>query len=134
MGPATIIIGFLLAFIGMKGCFSPEPSKVSALTPAFIGLPLLVLGVVALNSKLRMHAMHVAAMLGLVGVVLGAKGVFLWLGGGQISSQAAVTQSLMLFLSAGFLALCINSFVSARKKREAEKRKAAAPPTSSMTN
>lgn len=134
MGPVTIIVGFLLAFIGMKGCFSPEPSQVSAFTPALIGVPLLLLGVVALNAKLRMHAMHVAAMLGVAGVVLGARGAFLWLGGGQISSQAAVTQTLMLFLSAGFLALCINSFVSARKKRAAEKRKAAAAADDSIAH
>lgn len=134
MGPVTIIFGFLLAFIGLKGCVSPEPSAVSAMTPAYVGLPLLLLGVVALNAKLRMHAMHVAAMLGLAGVVLGARGVFLWLGGGLISSQAALTQSLMLLLSAGFLALCITSFVSARKKRLAEKRKAAPAPTGSITH
>lgn len=134
MGPVTIIVGFLLTFIGMKGCWSPEPSKVSALTPAFVGLPLLLLGIVALNAKLRMYAMHVAAMLGVAGVVLGAKGVFLWMGGGQISSQAALTQSLMLLLSAGFLALCINSFVSARKRRAAEKKKDAAPPADTITH
>ena len=69
MAPIAILFGALLTLLG-GGFFvytGMDPQKITALIPAFFGIPLIVLGVLARSEKLRMHAMHGAALLGLVG-------------------------------------------------------------------
>ena len=66
-----------------------------------------------------MHAMHLAAMVGLLGVI-GALGrpIYVLASGRELSVIALASQLLMGFLCAGFLALCVKSFIDARRSRQ----------------
>ena len=61
MAKITIGIGFVLIALGVGGYFGTGRESWTALIPAFFGLPLALLGVVALKDHTWKHAMHVAA-------------------------------------------------------------------------
>jgi len=120
----AIVFGGLLTALGGIAYFSPDtfaggkPYQVSAASPAFIGIPILLAGLVSLASPgARKHAMHVAAVLGLLGTVGGFVPVILR---NFDTTQTAVLVGLtMATLSAVFLGLCVNSFIAAKKARKA---------------
>jgi hypothetical protein len=98
----------------------------TALIPAGFGLLLIVLGLIARtgSDKTRMHSMHVAALLGLLGFALP-----LWRVIKAITADAAIDplpiggNIAMILLSGVFLVLCVRSFIDARvarKQKEAE--------------
>ena len=53
--------------LGLAGFYGTGATHYTALIPAGFGALFLVLGLLALKASLRKHAMHVAAMLGLLG-------------------------------------------------------------------
>jgi hypothetical protein len=70
MHHVTIVAGVILSAIGLFGYFgSPQenPSP-TALIPAGFGVVLIVLGIVAHRASARMHAMHAAAAIALLGL------------------------------------------------------------------
>ncbi|MBA4065124.1 MAG: hypothetical protein C0501_15700 [Isosphaera sp.] len=121
----AILFGGLLTALGAVAYFfSPEVfggdtrHAMTAAIPAFVGIPILLTGLATLaNPALRKHAMHAAAILGLVGAVGGfvpaLRGGFDF---GKVSVQVGL---LMAALSAVFLVLCVKSFVDARRSRQA---------------
>jgi hypothetical protein len=116
----TIGIGLVLAVLGI-GFFvgtSGDHYHVTALIPAFFGIPLLVLGLLARQDKYLKHAMHAAAALGLIGFL----GGFIMALSGFISSDngvrpATIEQGLLALVCAVFVALCVRSFIVARRNR-----------------
>jgi hypothetical protein len=130
MGPLAIVFGVLLSLIGI-GFFAStgfEMSKATALIPVGFGIPLIVLGVIALNEKAKMHAMHGAAIVGLLGFLMPTVMVILGLARGGEFDTPKIEQTIMAALCGIFLGLCIKSFIDARiarKQREA----AQLPPT-----
>jgi hypothetical protein len=87
--------------------------------PAFFGLPLLALGVIAMKSNLRRPAMHVAsvvALLGLLGTVRGLVLVIVNAVQGQEIAPRLMIQATMAILCAVLLGLYIKSFVDARRR------------------
>jgi len=84
--------------------------------PAFI-LPvigaLLILGgaVALIGGKVRMHAMHIAAMMGLAAL---ADGIYLI----TATETPKPTAALLAGLALIFLILCIKSFIDARRNRD----------------
>lgn len=128
MAVPTIITGILLIIVGTLGYTgstpNPETGKVSltALFPAFFGVALGLCGVLALKDSLRKHAMHLAAMVGLIGVVGGFMPLirqYKNTGSFDPLKRSAVAGELMILLCAVFVALCVNSFIQARKARRA---------------
>lgn len=117
MGKTTIGFGVLLILLGIAGYLGSAESSPTALIPAGFGIALAILGAIALNEAMRKHAMHVAAMLGLLGVLGAGRGVVVWLLGKPMSSLAVGSQLAMLLLCALFLGLCVNSFRMARRAR-----------------
>ena len=85
-----------------------------------MGAPLIVLGLLALKESLLKHAMHAAAMIGLLGL-LGAVGdlVRRLIKGIAIEGPAGFSVVAMLALCGVFVALCVNSFIQARRRRRA---------------
>lgn len=124
----TIIIGSLLIALGVIGYFvlaGPDAegyTSPTALIPAFFGLPIVVLGWIALRPGARKHAMHAAVLIGLVGV-LGAlmKPVLAVFRGETVNWTATpvLMQLSMAALCLLFVVLCVNSFIQARKSRAA---------------
>jgi peptide/nickel transport system permease protein len=112
--------GILLILLGVVGYIASGAASITALIPAFLGAPVLAAGVLALNEARRKHAMHAAAalaLLGVLGTVRALTKLPALLSGGEVARPAAVVaQLVMLVLSAVFLALCIRSFIEARKK------------------
>jgi hypothetical protein len=128
MAPVSIASGVLLILLGVGTYLmlpvNPDTGHVSptALIPAGVGLALLLLGVLALKDSLRKHAMHVAAMIGLLGFLGGAYMGFgklmVLLAGGEVTRPAAAYESSVMALICGvFVILCVRSFIMARRNR-----------------
>jgi len=121
MPQITIVFGVALCLIGVGFYVGTGTSSLTALIPTFIGLPVLLAGLLALKEGLRKHAMHAAVLLGLlalVGSLRGAVQLPALLGGGPVARPAAVlAQSITAALSLVFVALCVRSFVVARRSR-----------------
>jgi hypothetical protein len=117
----SVIFGLLLIALGVGGFVGTGSEHLTALIPAGFGLALALLGVVALKDSLRKHAMHLAAMVGLIGAVGGAVMVVLPLvtGTGIQRPVAYSCQAALTVLCLVFVGLCVNSFVQARRRRAA---------------
>ena len=68
----SIVIGALLVGLGAYGYTASDTKSITAWIPAFVGGPLILCGLIALKESLLKHAMHVAAMLGLLGFLASA--------------------------------------------------------------
>ena len=119
----TIGVGVLLTLIGVAGYVMSGMASWTALIPAFLGVPMALLGAVALKESLLKHAMHGAAMVGLLGLLGTASGAVKFvkmLGGAEVARPEAVkVQALVAVICAVFIGLCVNSFIQARKARTA---------------
>ena len=126
MAPLAIVFGVLLTLLGPVLYFLSDPAKQSptAFIPSGFGIALIILGVLARNEKIRMHAMHGAALLGLIGLAVPAFMVARALGGGaEFEPVKHGGQLTMAVLCGVFEALCVKSFIDvrrARKQKEAE--------------
>jgi len=116
----TVIFGVLLIGLSLWGWSASTAEHPSPTTwiPAGFGVPLVVLGLLALKESLLKHAMHLAAALGLLGL-LGAGGRLLatLVRTGRVEGHAGISVALMTLLCAVFVALCVNSFLAARRRR-----------------
>jgi len=114
----SVVVGALLIVQGV-GFYAATASKSpTALIPAAIGLPILVLGFLAFKPSVRKHAMHGAVMLGMLGLLAATARIVT---AGMNVSPAGASLSIMVLLCGGYVALCIKSFVDARRRqREAE--------------
>ena len=119
MPQITVVFGALLCLVGLG--FYARTGAVTALIPAFIGLPMVVAGLLARREALRRHAMHAAALLGtlgLLGSLRGAVQLPALLSGEAVARPAAVAaQSITAALCLVFVGLCVRSFVEARRQR-----------------
>ena len=108
-----------LLLLGFGAYLGTGAESVTALIPAFLGIPVLVCGLVALKTGRTKVALHVALVFGLLGIVGGAMGLPqlpTLLSGGEVPRPTAtLTQSILFFLSVGYLALGVRSFILARR-------------------
>lgn len=124
MPKMSIAYGLALVVLGLIGYTQgvPTPPKTAvsptALIPAFLGIAAILAGIGSIIiPKLRMHLMHVAAVVGLIGalsivmffITLSKKGMAL----------GPAMQLLTALFSIGFLALCVQSFRKARREKAA---------------
>jgi hypothetical protein len=120
----TIGLAVALIVLGIVGFVATGSEHYTALIPAAFGVVFAVLGVVAMNPPARKHAMHAAAalaLLGFFGTIDGVvKTVKLMTGGEVARPPAAVAKAVMSVLCLLFVVLCVRSFVTARRAREAE--------------
>lgn len=119
----TIVYAALLIILGVVGYFATGQTSITAMIPAFFGVVVLVVGLIALKDNLRKHAMHAAAVLGLLGIIgtfSGLTKIPTLIGGGDLERpQAVASQAIMALLSLAFVLLCIKSFMDARRNRSA---------------
>jgi uncharacterized membrane protein len=114
----TIATGGLLIVLGVASYLGTGRTSVTALIPAFFGLPLLIAGAVALKPAARKHAMHAAAMLGVLGLVgAGGRAVPALMRGGAELGTAVWMQLAMAGICLFFVVACVRSFIQARKDR-----------------
>lgn len=123
----TVIYSVLMILLGVGSFFMAEAGHRSptALIPSFAGVVFLGLGLATMAAPhLRKHLMHAAAALGLLCVVAGggraigtlAKAGFDF---SAVNGLAVGAQLIMAALSAGFVGLCVMSFIAARKAQKA---------------
>jgi hypothetical protein len=122
----TIVCGALLVLISVWSNSVTEPDPLTGAKsftiwiPAIVGGLLAVCGVVALKESLLKHAMHAAAMIGLLGGLAAASQfVPKLIAGPDWNAPATVAQGKMTLVCFVFVALCVNSFIQARKRRKA---------------
>ena len=128
MPKATLIFGTILVTLGVLsygGAWLAGNAHWTAFIPGFIGILFQILGLVGyINDRVRMHAMHVAAVLAVVTVLGTLRGVFQTIslfGGADLERPgAAIVQAITALLAAGFLVLCVQSFLMARMKKAEE--------------
>ena len=112
-----IMQGFFLVVLGIIFYLFPEDkSSVTALIPSFIGLGLLIPGYLAYtNENMKMHAMHVAVLVALIGTVGGAMGIQDAIAGDW--SRPTIARMILLLTCGEYMIFSIMSFRQARVKR-----------------
>jgi hypothetical protein len=120
----TILTGIILGAVGPFYYF-PDRRSITALIPSFFGIAFVLLGLVAFKEGMRKHAMHVASMLGLIGFIFPTARAFpgwmTYLQGGAVERpEALAEQAIMAGICLVFTALCVNSFIQARRARKRE--------------
>lgn len=121
MYAVALTFGVLLVLLGLYGYFAY--SAVMALSASGLGVMLLICGGMARKDEWRMHAMHGAALVGVLGF-LGGVGEWrklpaLFSGEPLARPHETALCSIMAALSLIFLVLCIKSFIDARVARKA---------------
>ncbi len=123
MAKITIGLGLVLIALGLGSYFGTGRASVTALIPAFFGLPLLLLGLVALKERMRTIAMIIAVVIGLLGfagTVSGLMKLPVLLADGELERPTAVAvQSTMAIVCLVFVLLCVWSFIKFIKARRA---------------
>ena len=119
MAKITIGLGVVLIVLGLGGYFGTSRESWTALIPAFFGLPLGLLGVVALKERMRTIAMIIAVVIGLLGFAGTLKGLMklpVLLTGGELDRPTVVAvQAAMAIVCLVFVVLCVWSFIKARR-------------------
>ena len=115
MASKTIGFGVALILLGLAGFAASGGVAVTALIPAFFGVALVLLGLVARNEKRRKLAMHIAVVGGLLGF-LGAVHSLITRAS-TAAAMAIAAQALMALLTGTFVALCVKSFIDARRPK-----------------
>lgn len=116
MTPAVrtaLLSGALLVAWSVVTFFLSESRSPTAFIPAGFGVLLGIFGLIATKESARKHAMHGAAVVGLLGL-LGGFGM----GIKKVVSEpglAAYSQLFLGLVSLVFLVVCIRSFIAARK-------------------
>lgn len=125
MAKLTIGFGVLLGLIGVGYFVATGSAHPTALIPLWFGCALIICGVLANteNPRRRMLWMHIAVTLALFGFLLpGFMAIKEWAraSGGPLAHPAAVQeQAVMSFVCLILTALCVRSFIAARRSRTA---------------
>jgi hypothetical protein len=121
MATTTIWIGVALIVLGLVAFFGTGAASPTALIPAYFGVVLALLGLLARNEARRKHVMHAAVVVGLLGFLGSVRGLTKIadvLAGNPVDRpNAVIAQSIMAVLTGIYVALCIKSFIDARRSR-----------------
>ena len=149
MAKWAVIFGVGLVLLGLVGYFGADPNSMessaasipavgetsqsvakapakkgtskTALIPAVVGLALMLCGTLGFDSKMKKHALHGAAAVGLLGFVLSLVPISMKMGsimaGDPIKKGTwfSIGMSILCLL---YVIMSINSFIAARKSRE----------------
>lgn len=114
----AILNGVILCTWGVIAYFvqSSDPPSLTALIPAFMGMPMLLLGFLSeSNPSNKHHYMHACMVVALIMALGGARVVT---GFGGMSWLAIVSHLLLLQVGISFTIVGIKSFRHARMQRE----------------
>jgi nitrate/nitrite transporter NarK len=113
----TILFGLLLAAIGLGDYYFADAKQPMALIPAVLGIAMFVCGMVAAQGAMRMLAIYVAALIGVIGFV----GPLVALFADTANTAAVLAKGLTSALCLMFVLMCVNSFLEVRRARKAGK-------------
>jgi hypothetical protein len=117
-------VGGLLLALGIVAFFAPtvfaehgDPYAKTSLIPSAIGLLIELCGAMSLTRPaLRKHCMHLAAMVGLFGIIGGFVPAFR--ANFDFSKASVIVGLIMSAICLVFVVLCVRSFIAARKARQ----------------
>jgi len=113
----TTLVGGALVVEGLGFYLGTGMTSITSMIPAFFGIPLIAMGIMATQQPERSHFwMHIAVVFGLLTFLGGGMGVK-----GLLSSDlsaSTLAQLLMLVIGGVYTFACIRSFTHARKARE----------------
>lgn len=121
---ATIAFGLILLVASLATYAAADAPDNKALLPAFLGLLVLACGVASLIKKdLRMHLMHAAVLLALVGVIVPLWPLYKFLAKNLEGDEGLRNIGIIvtMFASALYIYAAVQSFVAARRKRKIAK-------------
>lgn len=114
----TQLVGGALVLEGVGFYFGTGMESLTALIPGFVGLPLLLLGVMAGRMpERRKLLMHIAVTFGLICALGGLMGIS-GLVQGEVDGST-IAQLLMLVIGSTYTFACVQSFIHARRARDA---------------
>ena len=123
MSRLTVGFGISLVLIGLTFYLVSGRSSLTALIPAAFGIVLILLGIVAERAASPKHAMHMAAVVALLGIggsLNGFPDFFRMLGGDAVERPLAAAAKVAMAVDlAAYLGFSIRSFVAARRARKA---------------
>src|SRR5665213_1974351 len=120
-----MFFGVLLLALGVTAYVLTDSMHRSQLAPAVLGVVLILCGVLANteNGNRRMLWMHVAVTLGLLGFLASGAMVvmeYVWAHGEPFVEPMTVeSRGAMCVVCLIFVALCVRSFIAARRGRKA---------------
>lgn len=124
MAKLTIVFGVLLIVLGLV--FFGMTHAPTSLIPTYFGVVLAVCGALAMTDdvKRRMLFMHIAVTFGLIGFLFpffrSIGGAVQMMRGVAVAHPIAVEEQMgMALLCLVFTALCVRSFIAARRGRTA---------------
>ncbi len=115
MPKITLAFAGALVLLGLATWLGAGRTSVTAMIPSFFGIPLGLAGVIALRDKWRKHAMHVAAAIALIGALGAFSRALPALSLSEPIRLATLSQLVMGTALLVYLALCIRSFIQARR-------------------
>lgn len=121
MTKLTLWIGGLLVATGVIAYIVTAAASVTALIPAFVGILLVVAGLIARKPDLHRHAIHAALVIALLGA-LGSLSRVVKLGevfdGTSEVPAAIIVSTIMFVLLVIYVVAGVRSFIAARRARE----------------
>ncbi|MHB8302776.1 MAG: hypothetical protein ACYDC6_08085 [Acidobacteriaceae bacterium] len=124
MARLTMVFAAVLIVLGVAVFFATGSHAPTSLIPAFFGVLLGILGVLANteNAKRRMLFMHIAVTVGLIGFIFpGARAagdLMTTMRGGSVLRPVAMQEELaMAAICLVFVLLCVRSFIAVRRAR-----------------
>ena len=119
----SILTGVTLTLLAAGSFILSAGESWTALIPAIIGVPMILLGYVAKKESVKRHAMHAAvgiAMVGFLGSVRALPKFISMISGNSVERPGAVAaQIIMAVICITFVGLGIKSFVDARRNNPA---------------
>ena len=125
MARLTILFGIVLILLGLLSYMETGRHFPTSLIPTAFGIVLIVCGVLGRTADIKRRAvvMHVAVTVGLIGFLVTAKAIVNYIQmkqGMQFKYPVAVDEkAAMSILLLVYVALCVRSFIQARRARVA---------------
>jgi multisubunit Na+/H+ antiporter MnhF subunit len=123
MAKVTLVFAALFIALGLIGFIGTGSVHFTALIPAALGLLLGIFGALSFSPdagrrKLFMHINVTLGLLGFLGTVMGLVQWFQMLAGATLKNPPATeSKAVMALLCLVYVALCVRSFIAARKAR-----------------
>ena len=119
MPEISIAVGLIFSAWGIGAYIISDMASITAMIPMFVGGPIFIMGLLSkVRPDKRKTFMHISAMFGLL-CALGGLRLFQILMDGNASNLLIGSHAILLVLGSIYTYFCVQSFIWARKKREA---------------